>query len=247
MSHYGIARDSGSRMAGSDSRNTRTRYTGQNGVTVQTGRHDYWSLWTQRGHCFPSTRGRTSANQKSCARWPWRNAYDWGPEVVRFFQANMCPAPSPTPSPPTSPQPVVGSPFTSVGGRVEYFSDASCSVSMSTPRTTFGGPFCREQISLPNFFSFSNTGVVCSDDRQTIVVAVGNSYDSCVSVAATAMMTRSTQVQLLTGAIAGITENGACVPSGTPDIWTRATCLASLREENTEVRGGRVQIFDGPH
>lgn len=94
LSYYGIDRGSGRRMAGSDRKNTRTVYTGQNGVTVQTGQHDYWSLLTQMGHCFPSTRRRTSANRKSCARWPWRNAYDWGSEVVQFFQANKCPAPS---------------------------------------------------------------------------------------------------------------------------------------------------------
>ena len=150
------------------------------------GRTNRYSMFLPpAGHCFPATgSGVNSANYFACP-WIGSAAYDWGREVVRFFERNRCPVsvPSPTPPPPTPP-PVSVSPFTSWGGKIFLFSSADCAdgTEISLGRSNvFDGNVCQEDFGLLG--PTTKIGLVCSSDLSTVVACSGTNADGSTAAA----------------------------------------------------------------
>jgi polyhydroxybutyrate depolymerase len=87
--HYGAGAPA--RLAG-DARYTHARWTGSNGVVIETFEHSYetskdgpWNF--AGGHCFPGSKGDPKAPQYALPCVP-PNGFVWGEEVMRFFVAH---------------------------------------------------------------------------------------------------------------------------------------------------------------
>ena len=153
------------------------------------------------GHCFPSNRSGTgSAGTFSC---PWIGvaAYDWGREVVRFFERNRCAAQlSPTPPPPTPPPvldsgeqdltpmptapPETAPPTSPVasfsredGGTLQYYSDEDCNTAATMASTTItsvpGGRCAARAGSVPwPSLTFFSMGIACQENARSDEVLI---------------------------------------------------------------------------
>jgi poly(3-hydroxybutyrate) depolymerase len=92
LRRYGLSKPA---VIASDASYAHTRWTGKNGVVVETLEHSYetnpggpWG--SERGHCIPgSTFSPTAPRYALPCVGP--NAFNWGEEVVRFFERHQKP------------------------------------------------------------------------------------------------------------------------------------------------------------